>query len=224
MSESKTPLCKIDWYNKDTVYQGIYRVLNTENRLPDPCEIMILPPLPIPKEAHERVYGLCWRDKKEIWFRIQPPNYIEFAHELLHLIEGKEVELEEVYAYNLSHLVVMLAENNINPPVNPVRLFTDATVDMVLQALRDVYGYPFKDIAEYFEIIGVIPPFLRLDFDPARNDIVLKYNPEYNEKFIAIMTITELIAGAEYDRVMLDVVLKLLEKLAAKHGEPAVNT
>ena len=94
MSESKTPLCKIDWYNKDTVYQGIYRVLNTENCLPDPCEIMILPPLPIPKEAHERVYGLCWRDKKEIWFRMQPPDYIEFAHELLHLIEGKEVELE----------------------------------------------------------------------------------------------------------------------------------
>jgi len=224
MSESKTPLCKMDWFNKDAVYQGIYRVLNTENRLPDPCEIMILPPLPIPKEAHERVHGLCWRDKKEIWFRIQPPNYVEFAHELLHLIEGKEVELEEVYAYNLSHLVVMLAENNIDPPVNPVRLFTDATVDMVLQVLRDVYGYPFNDIAEYFEIIGVIPPFLRLDFDPARNDIVFKYNPEYDERSIAIMTITELIAGAEYDRVMFDVVLKLLEKLAAKHGEHAVNT
>jgi hypothetical protein len=95
---------------------------------------------------------------------------------------------------------------------------------MVLQVLRDVYGYPFKDIAEYFEIIGVIPPFLRLDFDPARNDIVFKYNPEYDERSIAIMTITELIAGAEYDRVMFDVVLKLLEKIATKRGKPAVNT
>jgi hypothetical protein len=34
------------------------------------------------------------------------------------------------------------------------------------------------------------------------------------------VTITELIAGAEYDRAMFDVVLKLLEKIAAKRGGP----
>jgi hypothetical protein len=136
-----------------------------------------------------------------------------FAHELLHLIEGKEVELEEVYAYNLSHLAVMLAERGVTPPVGIVRLFTDVTKEMVVQALREVYGYPFKDLVEFFEFIGVVPSFLRLDYDPATNSAVLKYAPGYDEKSVAIMAVTELIAGAEYDELMFKTVVKLLEKL-----------
>jgi hypothetical protein len=213
---SKMPLCRLKWFNDDPMYRRIYGILNVENRLPDPCEIMILPPLPVPKEAHERTYGLCWKDRKEIWFRKQPPNYMDFAHELLHLVGGKETELEEVYAYNLSHLVVMLAEKNIIPPVNPVRLFTDVTKDMVVEALREVYRYPFKDLAEYFEMIGVIPPFLKLEYDPAQNALTVKYNPEYDERSTTIMTVTELVAGAEYEKIMLEVVLKLLEKVAER--------
>jgi hypothetical protein len=198
------------------MYRRIYGILNVENRLPDPCEIMVLPPLPVPKEAHEQTYGLCWKDRKEIWFRGQPPNYMDFAHELLHLVEDKEIELEEVYAYNLSHLVVMLAEKGIVPPVNPVRLFIDVTKDMIVEVLREVYGYPFKDLAEYFEIIGVIPPFLRLEYDPAQNALTVKYNPEYDEKAIVITAVSELVAGAEYEKIMFEVVLKLLEKVAEK--------
>lgn len=213
---SKTPLCRLKWFNDDPMYRRIYDILNVESRLPNPCDIVILPPLPVPKEAHERTYGLCWRDRKEIWFRQQPPNYTDFAHELLHLVEGKEIELEEVYAYNLSHLVVMLAEKGIVPPVNPVRLFTDVTKDMVVEALREAYKYPFKDLAEYFMTIGVIPPFLKLEYDPAQNGLVVKYNPEYDERSTVIMAVSELVAGAEYEKIMFEAVLKLLDKIAEK--------
>jgi hypothetical protein len=198
------------------MYRRIYEILNVENRLPDPCEIMVLPPLPIPEEAREHTYGLCWGDRKEIWFRNQPPSYMDFAHELLHLVEGKEVELEEVYAYNLSHIVVLLAERSIIPPVNPVRLFTDATRDMVVEALREAYRHPFRDLAEYFEIIGVIPPFLKLEHDPVQNSLAVKYNPEYDERSVAILAVTELIAGAEYEKTMFGAVLRLLNKIAER--------
>jgi hypothetical protein len=198
------------------MYRRIYDILNVENRLPDPCEIMVLPPLPVPKEAREQTYGLCWRDRKEIWFRNQPPNYMDFAHELLHLVEGKEIELEEVYAYNLSHLVVMLAEKSITPPVNPVRLFIDVTKDMIVEALREVYRHPFRDLAEYFETIGVIPPFLKLEYDPVQNSLAAKYNPEYDERSVAILAVTEIIAGAEYEKIMFDAVLRLLDKVAER--------
>ena len=219
---SKTPLCGLEWFRD--LYERIFKVLSLENRLPDPCEILILPPEPAPEDAvrNKSIQGVCWREKREIWFRRQPPDYIVFAHELLHLIEGKEAELEEVYAYNLSHLAVMLAERGITPPASIVRLFTDVAREMVVQALREVYGYPFKDLPEFFGLIGVIPSFLRLDYDPAANSAVLEYAPGYDEKTVAIMAVTELIAGGEYDELMFKAVVKLLEKLGKNAERRAV--
>jgi hypothetical protein len=219
---SKTPLCRLEWFTG--IYERIFKVLSVESRLPDPCGILILPPEPAPEDAarNKSIQGMCWRERGEIWFRRQPPDHIVFAHELLHLIEGKEAELEEVYAYNLSHLAVMLAERGITPPVSIVRLFTDVNKEMVVQALREVYGYPFKDLPEFFGLIGVIPSFLRLDYDPAANSAVLKYAPGYDERVVAIMAVTELIAGAEYDELMFKAVVELLEKLGEAAERRAV--
>jgi len=206
------PLCEIDWF-KD-LYRKIYDVLNVENMLPDPCEVKVLPPEPTPLEAHSVTYGLCWRDRRLLWFRVQPPLPIDFAHELLHLIEDKEPELEEIYAYNLSSLVVMLAKDCIIPPVNPIKLFRDVTVDMVVEAIRRVYKYSFKDLAEFFKFIGVVPPFLKMV--PSLNGIRFKVRKEYSEKHIAVISVSELIAGAELDKYMYKTVLELLNMVAKK--------
>jgi len=203
-------LCEIEWFN--SLYRKIYDVLNVENMLPNPCEVKVLPPEPVPSEAHSGTYGLCWRDRRLLWFRVQPPPPIDFAHELLHLIKDKELELEEMYAYNLSHLVVMLAKDDIVPSANPIRLFRDVTIDMVIEAVRKAYGYPFKDLTEYFEFIGVVPSFMKMV--PTPNGIKLVVRKEYSERLIAIIAVSELIAGAEFDKYMHRAVLELMKIVA----------
>ena len=83
-----------------------------------------------------------------------PHDPIVFAHELIHLCDKSNDVHEEVYGYNLASLIVMLARENIvpekNPLKNPLMLFEAITLDDLLRALRDVYGYPFKDICQYF--------------------------------------------------------------------------
>jgi hypothetical protein len=167
-----------------------------------------------PSEAHSGTYGLCWRDEKLLWFRVQPPPPIDFAHELIHLIEDKELELEEMYAYNLSHLVVMLAKDDIVPPVNPVRLFKDVTIDMVVEAIRKAYNYPFKDLVDFFKFIGVVPPFLKMV--PSLNGVGFVVRKGYSDKLIVIIAVSELIAGAEFDKYMHRAVLELMKIVAEK--------
>jgi len=207
-----TSLCEVEWFKG--LYRKVYGVLGAEGMLPDPCEVKVLPAEPAPPEAHSGTYGLCWRDRRLLWFRVQPPPPIHFAHELLHLIGDKELELEEMYAYNLSHLVVMLARDNIIPPANPVRLFKDVTVNMVVDAIRKAYNYQFKDLAEFFGFIGVVPPFLKMV--PSINGIRFAVRKEYPERLIVIMAVSELIAGAEFDKYMYRAVLKLLKMIAER--------
>jgi len=215
MGSEPRSLCEIEWFRN--LYRKIYEILNVESMLPDPCKITVLPPEPVPPEAHSGTYGLCWRDRKLIWFRVQPPPPIDFAHEVLHLIEGKELELEEVYAYNLSHLIVMLARDNVIPPINPIRLFKDVTVDMVVEAIRKVYGYPFKDLADFFEFIGVVPTFIKME--PTLNGVKFVIREEYPERLVVITAVSELIAGAEFDKYMYKTVLELLNMVAEKVGK-----
>ena len=197
-------LCEVDWFN-DVVYRRIYDVLNTEGTLPNPCDITILPPEP-PPEARPSVYGMCWPLERKIWFRLWPPPYTDFAHELIHL-----VEIEEMYAYNLSEFVVELAKRGVKPPVNPVRLFDINNTDVIMETIREVYNYPFRDLADFFTWIGVVPPFLKPR--AGADGFVLEPDPSYDARAIILTTISEFAAGCVYDELMFRVLLRLLEKL-----------
>ena len=204
-------LCEINWFNEDEMYRRIYDVLNTENVLSNPCEIIILPPEPPPPEAKPSTMGLCWVAEGKIWFRLWPPPYTDFAHELIHLIPNKDVEIEEMYAYNLSEFVVELARRGVKPPVNPVRLFSINSVDLILESIREVYNYPFKDLADFFTWIGVVPPFLKPR--ASTDGFVLELDPSYDTQTIILTTISEFAAGCVYDELQFMVLLRLLEKL-----------
>lgn len=210
-----TKLCEVNWFNEDEMYRRIYNVLNAENALLNPCSITVLPPEPLPLEARPSVYGLCWSLERRIWFRQWPPPYTDFAHELIHLIPNKDVENEEIYAYNLSGFIIELAKRGIKPLVNPVRLFNASNASfissVILEVIREVYNYPFKDLADFFMWIGVVPPFLK----PRTNvdGFTLELDPSYDTMTIILTTISEFAAGCVYDELMLKVLLRLLEKM-----------
>ena len=190
---SGKPLCELEWFRDNSLYRRVYDVLSVENALPDPCEVLVLETPP--PGADESALAGCLADRRTVWFRSQPPPPAVFAHELVHLIEGKEPELEEVYAYNLSSLVVLLAERDITPPANPVRIYRDTTLNTVLEAVRRAYKYPFTSLREYFEFIGVLPEFLN----------------HFEERPATILAITEIISGAKYDKLMFNTVIELLK-------------
>jgi len=134
---------------------------------------------------------------------------------------------EEIYAYNLSNFIAILARKGIIPPANPVRLYDEVTLEMILETLREVYHYPFKNIVEYFTTRGIIPLFLK-EASPEKIQEILKtkgrldpedmfeIDPKYDEKTVTQHTLTEILAEAEYEESALKVLLKLLETLA-KH-------
>jgi hypothetical protein len=206
-------LCEVDWFNDDVMYRRIYDVLNTEGTLPNPCDIVILPPEPPPPEARALTMGLCWVVERKIWFRLWPPPYVDFAHELIHLVPNKDVGIEEMYAYNLSEFIVELARRGVKPPVNPVRLFDINNTDVIMEAIREVYNYPFRDFADFFTWIGVVPPFLKPR--AGADGFVLEPDPTYDTRAIILMTISEFTAGCSYDELQFKVLLRLLEGLKA---------
>ena len=205
MSE-RPKLCELEWFRG--IYRKIFDVLSVENMLPDPCEIIVLHPDDV--EAGETVFGATWPDEKIIWFRNQPPDLIDFAHELLHLIyvPNKVRELEEVYSYNLAGLAIILAREDIIPKVNIIRLF-DFSEDDILMALRKVYNTPFSSLEEYFQFIGVIPIFIKLK-EGENGSIKFVRDQKYNSRAVVIHVVTELAAGAEFDKLMLATILYLL--------------
>ena len=196
-------LSEAEWFTK--IYRKIYDVLNAESMLPPPDQITILRPADV--KVRDTVHGLCWKEEKMIWFREQPPPPLFFAHELLHLID-KDIKLEEVYAYNLSSLAVILAKKDIVPKKNIIRLF-DVNEEQLLQAIRKAYNYNFKSLEDYFAFIGVIPHVFEFEFSDGQYR--LKRSKYYDEKAVVIATITELIAAAEFgDMVALNAILNLL--------------
>ena len=189
------------------IYEKIYRILSAEGRLPPPDAIYLLDKADV--EAHEHVLGFAVREKNYIYFRDIPPNPITFAHELIHLCtKGSDTD-EEVYAYNLAHLIVMLAEKNVIPVRNPLALFESVTLNDILVALSEAYGYRFRDIAEYFQLVGVIPAFMTLE-EASDGRTLLKVDARYSEKEIAAMTVISLIGGAPFDDSALAALLRLL--------------
>jgi tRNA isopentenyl-2-thiomethyl-A-37 hydroxylase MiaE len=209
-------LCDVTWFNEDEMYRRIYDVLNTESMLPNPCDITILQQEP--PGVPEDVRGMGFRSTRKIWFRQTPPEYIVFAHELIHLIPKKRIKYldayntDELYAYALSTFVVELAKRGIKPPVNPVRLFEIDNTNIILETIGEVYNVEFEDLAEFFKWLGVIPEFLT----PREDSLGYRVDPTYPEEIIAINTIAILIEGIEYDEWEFQVLLRLLDKLSQK--------
>jgi len=195
-------LCELGWFNG--LYRRIYDVLSVDGMLVDACSIQVLPPDALEfRGTLGYVMGATFKDSNTLWFREQPPSPLTFAHELIHLIEGKDVELEEVYAYNLAALAVLLAEKGIIPPVNPIKLFK-VTPAMILEAINRVYGYRFKDLIEYFVFNGVIPGFVEFDGGGYR------VREGYGDREVVVVAVSELISGAEYDELMFETIMELL--------------
>jgi hypothetical protein len=192
------------------IYEKIYRILSLENRLPPPDAIRLLERVDV-EGVHERVLGFAIREKNCIYFRDIPPDPITFAHELIHLCTKSSDTDEEVYAYNLAQLAVMLAEKNVVPKRNPLALFESVTLSDVLATLSEAYGYQFRDIAEYFQLIGVIPAFIIVEKD-SDGRTLMKVDPRYSEKEIVAITIISLIGGAPFDDSAFAALLRLLGK------------
>ena len=189
------------------IYEKIYRILSAEGRLPPPDAIYLLDKADV--EAHEHVLGFAVREKNYIYFRDIPPDPVTFAHELIHLCAKSSDTDEEVYAYNLAHLVVMLAEKNVMSMRNPLVLFESVTLSDILTALSEAYGSQFKDITEYFQLIGVIPAFMTLE-QASDGRAIMKVDPRYSEKDIVVMMIISLIGGAPFDDSAFAALLRLL--------------
>ena len=190
------------------IYEKIYRILSAENRLPPPDAIYLLEKADA-EGVHERVLGFAIRESNCVYFRDVPPDPVTLAHELIHLCaKGSDTD-EEVYAYNLAQLVVMLAERNVVPKRSPLALFESVTLNDVLAALSEAYGYGFRDIAEYFQFVGVIPAFIIME-ETSDGRTLLKVDPRYSEREIAAMTITSLIGGAPFDDFAFTALLRLL--------------
>jgi hypothetical protein len=190
------------------IYEKIYRILSAENRLPPPDAILLLERVDV-EGVHERILGFAIREKNCIYFRDIPPDPITFAHELIHLCTKSSDTDEEVYAYNLAQLVVMLAEKNVVPKRNPLALFESVALSDVLATLSETYGCQFRDIAEYFQLIGVIPAFIIVEED-SDGRTRMKVDPRYSEKEVVAMTIISLIGGAPFDDSAFAALLRLL--------------
>ncbi|MGC8848564.1 MAG: hypothetical protein ACP5QE_06965 [Conexivisphaera sp.] len=197
------PLIRTGWYNNDETYQRIYRIIALEGRLPPPDEITVLSPKEGRDLATPLSLGFAIPGERKVWFIETPPQYVVFAHELIHLAR-KEGEMdEEIYGYNLSAFIAVLAVKGILPRRNPLRLFEGGvTLEKVMRALRSVYNYNFKDITEYFHFIGVVPLFMLRGARPRDDD-----------PYVVVTMVTELAAGSEYFDEMLYTLLALLEML-----------
>ena len=172
-------LCEADWFRGS--YFKVYKILSMENMLPHPCMINILEQDRLPGKEDD-IVAACWKEDMLVWFKFNPPKLIHLAHELVHLMPKDDERLEEVYAYVLSHLTVMLVERNIMPPANPIRLF-NRSFDYVEETVRKMYD---------------------VDVDKMINPLIeAKYG-----KTIAILV--ELVKKAYYDERAFKVLLMLL--------------
>jgi hypothetical protein len=156
------PLSDKPWFLG--IYKKIYDIVAMEDRLPPTSKIVVSdePPATPP----DTVAGSADIDAKLIWFREKPPHPVAFAHELIHIADKKidremRLRLEEIYESNLADLVVLLADLNINPPTNPLRLFEDVGLEDVANAMRrylKLQGSDREVIEQYCELTGTIPP------------------------------------------------------------------
>lgn len=189
----KRPLTDMPWFRG--VYVRIYEIVAMEGRLPPPSSIYVATKLE--GEPSPNTMGFAVPEANIVWFREQPPEPWVFAHELVHLARKNSDTPEEVYGYNLSYIIAIMAEKGIIPRRNPLRLFEDVRTRDIINAINAVYRGGFRRLEDFFIHIGVLPQF------------VLRPTPD--EKIEVIEAITELVAGAEQgDPLMMEVILMLL--------------
>jgi hypothetical protein len=95
------------------------------------------------------------------------------------------------------------------PKRSPLALFESVTLSDILKALSEAYRYEFRDVTEYFQFIGVIPAFMTVEEGP-QSRTLLKADPRYSEREVAVMMIISLIGGAPFDDAALAALLHLL--------------
>jgi hypothetical protein len=226
MASQSISLSDKSWFSE--VYKKIYKIIAMENRLPPPNEIMIIdkPPMEFP----DTVAGSADIDNRVLWFREEPPHLFVFAHELIHIADKKisrekRLRLEEVYASNLAELVVLLANLDIKPPTNPLRLFEDVGLKDIADSMRKhlrLQGSDREIIEQYCELTGTIPPIL--EKVAIENGNIISYRARIKDdipdEVVARMTITTLIDGTELSSFKeLDILLDLLNKLADEEDD-----
>lgn len=209
----EVPLCRLWWFKG--IYKKIYAVLSAEGMLPDPCSMPAAPASSLEAQG-KTASGAARGKEKKLRLKEQPPDPAAFAHELLHLIDASEKtpELEELCS-SLAGLAVLLAEKDITPRVNITRLLSAGEED-ILKALRKVCGAGFEKLEDFFEFIGVVPLFAEVKEDAGGRAKIVR-SGKCSGKTAAVLAAAELAAGAEYDPLLLEVLLELLSA-AEKHG------
>jgi len=200
-------LTEINWFNDE--YLRVYEIVNVENRMPPLDEIYVLDDYDveslqiIPRDT-VMAFALPSRntERQYVWFRYEPPGLSTFAHEMIHLAKKFKELNDEVYAYNLAPLVTILAERNIIPKRNVLRLFEDLNLNVLSKKITQYFHV--NSIEELFLALGVVPYFTTL------NDGKVTIRKGYTEDDIVIGTMTELIAAARYDDSIFNFILQML--------------
>jgi len=200
-------LTEINWFIDE--YLRVYEIVNVENRMPPLDEIYVLNDYDveslqiIPRDT-VMAFALPSRDteRQYVWFRHEPPGLNTFAHEMIHLAKKNKQLNDEVYAYNLAPLVAILAERNIIPKRNVLRLLEDLNLSVLSKKIAQYFHV--NSIEELFLTLGVVPYFITI------KDGVATIRKGYTEDDITIGTITELIAAAQYDDFVLNFILGIL--------------
>jgi hypothetical protein len=183
-----------------------------------------------PAALSDTAAGSADINAKLIWFREEPPHPVVFAHELIHIADKKvdrerRSRLEEVYASNLADLVVLLANLDIKPPTNPLRLFEDVGLKDIADSMRRhlrLQGSDREIIEQYCELTGTIPPIA--EKIAVENDDTISYRVKIKDNIpddvITRTIISMLIAGAELPAFReLSIIKDLLKKLAIEKKE-----
>ncbi|MGC9113410.1 hypothetical protein [Acidilobus sp.] len=155
------------WFRGDPIYRRIYRVLRVGRRLPSARSITVLD-YDEGKEAAERrrAAGFAVPSKGEVWFDDEPPSYLVFAHELIHLARKARDDVgEEMYANALQRLVVTLAARGIVPRRSPLSLLEDVTPGQLLEALSAAFGRRFRSFNDFYVSVHGFEPAFLLDRD-----------------------------------------------------------
>jgi len=200
-------LTEINWFKDE--YVKVYNIVNVENRMPPLDEIYVLDDydvksLKIIPRGTVMAFALSSHDteKQYVWFRYEPPSLNVFAHEMIHLAKKYKRLDDEVYAYNLAPLVTILAERNITPEHNVLRLLEDLNLNVLSRKITQYFHV--NNIEELFLTLGVVPYFTTFE------NGTITIRKEYTEDDVMIGTITELIAAAEYNDFILNFILQIL--------------
>ncbi|CAI1494212.1 protein of unknown function (plasmid) [Thermococcus nautili] len=134
------------------------------------------------------------------FFNLNPYN---FVHELLHIAGGDEIE-----AYDITPIILFLWENKDDPKL-PRKIRIRDILKVPKSKLDGIVKkHGFKDIKDYFMIMGVIPYVYNANFE-----LMDKYTEE-DEAFAFVMEVSADLRNPINREILFDIV-----KLLAEEGE-----